>query len=48
MDVANSLLGWIFLVVSWIAITGVTMYCFWRVMKIGKKEDEERGEGQAQ
>jgi len=45
---ALTTLGWIFLVVSWSAITGVTVYCFWRVKKIGKKEDLERGERQSQ
>lgn len=40
---ALTAIGWIFLVVSWTCITGLMVYCFSRVVKIGgrKAQGEE-------
>ncbi|MFQ6103666.1 MAG: hypothetical protein ACE5OP_05155 [Candidatus Glassbacteria bacterium] len=36
-----TILGWIFLVGSWSAITVAVCYCFYRVLKSPRSPDEE-------
>ena len=41
MDTVNGLTtgGWVFLIAAWLVITVITVYCFYRVIKLEKSSE---------